>query len=321
MLKNWIFYVLGVISAVVFHAFYYGWYSWFVLTLLICLPLFSLLVSIPAMLRMQLHLELPATCHRQEPLYLSLQLICRRLPMPKCRFRLTMENSLTGQSVYLHQKLPGAQKWFVRVDTAHCGLVTCRADRCRVYDYLGLFWVPIKRRSEAAVCVYPVPAEPSPMPNLTQFTVRQRRPKPGGGFAEEHELRDYRPGDSLREVHWKLSAKTDKLMMREAQEPIAGKALLTLDLCGTPSQLDSTLSQLAWLSRWLTDHGAIHQILWIDPSTCRTVCVQIESSDDLPVVLGRLCSSTKGNDVPSLASRRFGSAFWRYHLQPREETP
>ena len=321
MLKNWIFYLLGVIGAVVFHAFYYGWYSWFVLTLLICLPLFSLLVSIPAMLRMRLHLALPAVCHRLEQVYLTLQLDCGRLPMPLCRFRLTMDNVLTGQSASVQQKLSCAHKWYVRVDTDHCGLVTCRADRCRVYDYLGLFWVPIKRRSEAAVCVYPVPQEPSPMPNLTQFTVRKRRPKPGGGFAEEHELRDYRPGDSLRDVHWKLSAKTDKLMIRVAQEPVAGRALLTLDLCGAPEELDLTLSHLAWLSRWLTEHGAVHQILWIDPLTCRTACVQIECGDDLHAVLGRLCSSPAGRDVPSLACRPFASAFWRYHLQPREETP
>lgn len=159
------------------------------------------------------------------------------------------------------------------------------------------------------------------MPNLNQFTVRRHRPKPGGGFAEEHELRDYRPGDSLREVHWKLSAKTDTLMIREAQEPITGRALLTLDLYGTPEELDSTLSQLAWLSRWLTEHGAVHQILWIDPATCRTSCMQIECDDDLHTVLGRLCCTTVGKDIPSLASRRFGSAFWRYHLQPRRETP
>lgn len=321
MVKNWIFYILGVICAVVFHAFYYGWYSWFVLTLLICLPLFSLLVSIPAMLRMQLQLELPAACHRQEQLYLSLQGSCGWLPMPKCHFRLITENTLTGQSVSVRQKLPCTHNWYVRVDTSHCGLVTCRVDRSRVYDYLGLFWAPIKRRSEAAVCVYPVPAEPSPMPNLSQFTVRQRRPKPGGGFAEEHELRDYRPGDNLRDVHWKLSAKTDRLTVREAQEPVTGRALLTLDLCGTPEEKDSILSQLDWLSRWLTEHETVHQILWIDPSTCRTVCAQIEAGEDLHNVLGRLCSTAAGKDVPSLALRRFGGAFWRYHLQPQEETP
>ena len=73
--------------------------------------------------------------------------------------------------------------------------------------------------------------------------------QPGGGFSEIHDLREYRPGDSLHEIHWKLSAKTDKLIVREAEEPDLGLVVLSFDFSGTRTQLDSTLRQLLWLQR------------------------------------------------------------------------
>ena len=33
MLRNWLVYLLGLAGALVFHIYYFGWYSWFVLVL------------------------------------------------------------------------------------------------------------------------------------------------------------------------------------------------------------------------------------------------------------------------------------------------
>ena len=44
MLKNWLLYLLGLAGALVFHIYYFGWYSWFVLVLAAMLMLvFSLI--------------------------------------------------------------------------------------------------------------------------------------------------------------------------------------------------------------------------------------------------------------------------------------
>ena len=75
-----------------------------------------------------------------------------------------------------------------------------------------------------------------------------------------------------------MSAKTDKLIVREAEEPDLGLVVLSFDFSGTRTQLDSTLRQLLWLSGWLTDREVIHQIDWLDwsrrqsPSKRRTIC-------------------------------------------------
>ena len=319
MIRSWLLYLGALIAATVFHAYYFGWFSWFIMLLTLCLPLFSLLVSLPAMVKVHLHLQAPATCSRGTPFYVSLRGSNGFLPVPRCRFRLTVTSLMTGKTEYLPQNLPGRKTWSVTLDTDHCGVLRCGADRCRVYDYLSLFRLPISTPAPITVSVLPVPAQPNPLPNLSQSLIRRKRPKPGGGFSEEHEMRDYRPGDSLRDIHWKLSVKTDRVIVREAQEIIRGLTLLTFDLRGSRAQIDSTLEQLMWMSQWLLKHQVPHQVTWLDPTDHRFCNTDVQTEEDLTGLRDQLLTTRLQGYVPSLAGQSFPAATWHYHIEPKRE--
>ena len=319
MLRNWLVYLLGLAGALVFHIYYFGWYSWFVLVLAVALPWFSLLVSLLAMLRTRLRMDAPALLTRNEAAYVTLRAGNGFLPQPLCRFRLTITAVMTGERRSLRQSTQSQGSWYVPLDTAHAGAYLCQVEKARVYDYLGLFRLPVRAPAPVETVIRPVPREPARLPNLRHFLVRQLKPKPGGGFSEEHELRDYRPGDSMREIHWKLSVKTDRAIVREAQEPVRGLTLLTFDLRGTPGRVDATLEELLWLSQWLLDHDTPHQILWIDPTDCETATAPIEAPADLEALLSRLLRTPLRPDTPSLEGRTFPRATWRCHISPQED--
>lgn len=312
--KNWLLYGAGLAAALVFHVCYFGWFSWFILILVICLPLFSLVVSCLAMLRVRLLLDMPARCRRGEPAYVTLRAAGGFLPLPRCRFRLVVKTVMSGQEVILKQQAPGQESWYVPLDTTHCGVLRCSLMKGRVFDYLGLFAFPAHLPEAMELMVEPEPVQPEKLPNLSHFLVRRRRPKPGGGFSEEHEMRDYRPGDSMRDIHWKLSVKTDRTIVREPQEPIRGLTLLTFDLCGQPEQVDATLERLLWLSHWLLEHDTPHQILWIDPKDFEITRFSMEKQEDWEILLPQLLHTVLREDTPSLAGRRFAGASWRCHV-------
>ena len=157
--------------------------------------------------------------------------------------------------------------------------------------------------------------KPAELPNLSHFQYRSYHPKPGGGFSEIHDLREYRPGDSLHEIHWKLSAKSDKLIVREAEEPDLGLIVLSFDFSGTRTQLDSTLRQLLWLSGWLIDRGVPHQIDGIEPDSLEPQTKSVKTLDDLKSLLNTLLQTHLTGNTPSLASRAYPHADWRYHVQ------
>lgn len=323
MARNRIFYGLFLLAAVVFHSFYTGWFSLFLLLFSVLLPVFSLLVSLPAMLRAGYVPQLPLRCLCGQDTQFTLQpSSVSRLPVSCCRLHLLVCDAVGGTQQAEWLTLAGTLRFSLRVDTRHAGQQTFRVDRARVYDALGLVSLPLQLPDACSIAVEPEPQEPTELPNLSQFQYRSYHPKPGGGFSEIHDLREYRPGDSLHEIHWKLSAKTDKLIVREAEEPDRGLIILSFDFSGSRTQLDSTLRQLLWLSGWLTDREVVHQIDWLDPDTLEPQTKQIRTPQDLQDLLQALLQTHLTGDTPTIAQRLYPNADWRYHIQPAaQEVP
>lgn len=174
------------------------------------------------------------------------------LPAPPVRGRIRVRHAITGESRLLKRNMP--------LPTDHCGQLVCRPDRVAVYDYLGLFRLAVYRKRSASVVVRPVPIPMKHPEKLERRAARSWKPKPGGGFAENHELRLYRPGDSLNQVHWKLTAKTGKLVIREAMEPRQGRILLVMALQGSAEELDRKFGRLRWMGTYLLQQGLHYEL-------------------------------------------------------------
>lgn len=315
MLENRLFYLAALTGMVVFHCYYTGWISWFLLIAAACLPLFSLAFSLRAMLTARVQAEMPAYCWRGEEAILVLKnASAQRLPSPLCRMRYVCVDKIAGEAQMAELKLAAWARYPVALPTAHCGAYVCRLEKGRIYDYLGLFSFPLRLPEETTLFVLPEEQAPQPLPNLSQFRCKSYRPKHGGGFSEIHDMRPYRAGDSLRDIHWKLSAKTDRLIVREAQEPNRGQTLLTLDLCAERAQLDQTLDILCWLSRWLLRYEVRHSVGWLQPQTLEPETAVISSEDELSALIERLLQTTVSGALPSIASRSYPNADWRYHI-------
>ncbi len=49
---------------------------------------------------------------------------------------------------------------------------------------------------------------------------------PGDDPGETYDIREYQPGDSIRQIHWKLSGKLDDIMIREKSFPVDDTVLI-----------------------------------------------------------------------------------------------
>ncbi|MBQ7931561.1 MAG: DUF58 domain-containing protein, partial [Clostridia bacterium] len=176
-----------------------------------------------------------------------------RGPRPPVNYRIRITKPNTGES------------WLLRsgdsLPSDHCGALIIQPYRAKVYDYLGLFRLNIRDASAQILRIMPQPAEMSLPPALTRYLSRAWRPKYGSGYAENHEIRPYRPGDSLNLVHWKLSAKADDLLLREPMQPDQGLMRLTMDLNGTPEELDRKFGRLLYLGNWLLNRQTAFEIV------------------------------------------------------------
>ena len=234
-----------------------NYFGQFLLALWIALPLLSLALSLPGMTGCRLELSAaPAALERGEDGAWQISAAVRGgLPLARLTLRLREENLLTGSRESWRLVLTGvARRRPVKLPAGcgHCGLLELRVRRARVYDLLGLFSLPAAVPEPARLLCRPVPAavEPPVIPEGLG-----PRPSPlsaaRAGPGEDYDLREYRPGDPMRSVHWKLSSKWDELIVRERGEAASPLPALTLDRFGTPEELDGLLGRLLGLSRGL----------------------------------------------------------------------
>ena len=292
-------YVLALLGALAFYWAYREWLSWFSLMLILLLPWFSLLVSLPAMLTCRARILCPDKVNRGSQAVLRWEGL-GTIPMPRLTGYLVVENQLTGKK----HKLSSGQA----LPTQHCGALSVRLHRPKCQDYLGLFRLPVTKRDETAVLVRPLPLAPEKVPDLSRFQAGTWQPKPGGGFSENHELRLYRPGDSLKQVHWKLSAKTGQLITREPMEPKQSQLLLTMELRGKAGELDEKLGRLLWMSMYLHDCRLPHRILCLTGKGVAAFPVSTPE-DPLRAIDSLLRAPTAGKETPT-----YPAATWRYHI-------
>lgn len=251
MAERRIGYLAALIGCMVFFWAYRQWLSWLLLLIVVFLPWFSFLVSLPAMLLTSVTVHCPEVIPMGEYAQAVFQGRCI-LPIPPVRGKIFVERILTGETWLLRSGMP--------LPTEHCGGLNITPKRIWVYDYLGLLRLPVRKKQPFTVLVRPRDVALADPPQLSRYLVNAWKPKPGGGFAENHELRLYRPGDNLRQLHWKLSAKTGKLILREPMEALRGLALLTMELTGTEEELDHKLGTLQWLSGYLLRKDVPHQL-------------------------------------------------------------
>lgn len=116
MAKNRILYGLFLLAAVIFHSFYTGWFSFFLLVFAVLLPVFSLLVSLPAMLRAAYEAELPARCFcGQTVQYRLTARHMAKLPVSRCRLRLTVSDAVGGEVRQQRLELAGTLGFALRI--------------------------------------------------------------------------------------------------------------------------------------------------------------------------------------------------------------
>ena len=293
-------YLLATVGSVVFYCAYREWVSGVLMVFVLGLPLVSLVVSLPSMIMARLKLHGPQAVELGQSCRLQWKVSCM-LPVGTVTGRQLLRNVQTGRSVRLRsgEALP----------TEHCGGWEITPKRVWIQDYMGLFSLPLWKKEGTAVLVRPKTiAMPEP-PDVQRYRACAFRPKAGGGFSEQHELRLYRPGDQLRQVHWKLSAKAGKLVIREPMEPLRGKALVTMYLTGSEGELDIKLGKLLWLSLWLLEQQIPHGIQCLTGKGMQTLAVDTPEDAQKAVDTLLRCPLADGK-----RAAEFAAASWRYHI-------
>ena len=284
MLKNWIVYILALIGSVVFFLFYQMWLAWYCFVLLLLIFPLALFMCLLSGFSIKVHLEAPRYIKIGDEAYIRVKAKGSGLSkLALCRINLKITEYMTDTIRKAKIFAQGDMNNQYPIDTAHCGAYTYTVDAIRVYDVFGLFCIKKKGRAKCEVVVRPIPSMPDVMPEMNGFKAKVLA-KSNSPYSEIYDVRDYVIGDPIKNIHWKASAKKDKLLIKEPQEEKYGHARVYLALKEDRDELDKKMGELLFTSNYFLSREIQHMIRILPPYK-REVAFDIQSQRDLDTAI------------------------------------
>lgn len=219
--------------------------------------------------------ELSELSGKGKPVNGVLRVSCESvLPVFRGYAFMEIHNHLTGETAHIALPFSPLEKRSATgfcIRPERCGYVTAGIEKIWLTDIFGI--IPVKA-SDAGFSQGKVSVMPDTFPMNVVFENNFRVPedsdtydlyRKGSDYSETFQLRDYVPGDDIRGIHWKLSEKTDRLIVRDPSLPVAKSVLVFWDKGAgmmTPGEADASAEVAATLAGRLCDMGISFFLSW-----------------------------------------------------------
>jgi uncharacterized protein (DUF58 family) len=200
-----------------------------------------------------------------ESAVINLELANRSLyPFSRAEADIRVQNLFFGSEV-LSVKAPLSAIIGARVRTellcTECGMLRAELDSIRVWDMLGLVSVSIEADSVMSIAVMPLKHSidvPERVASNTEIAA-------DGGSVQSLDgdisgAREYVYGDRLNSISWKLTARMNKLMVKEFEQNVSNEYVLLTDTCRR--SIGSAMDNLYSLGNELLVSGKCFYVMW-----------------------------------------------------------
>lgn len=220
-------------------------------------------------------------------------------PVFRVRYHMQVENQLNRevQQIRVTGSLPPKRKVQTTLSTGshYCGRLRISVKKVVLYDTFGLLGISCKSSASTHLTVQPDTFEMTVnlLENLSSVEESDiySQDRIGTDLTETFQIREYVPGDSPRQIHWKLSSKFDKLIVRDPALPITRNVLVFWERTGESGSkelLDAQAEVVVSLCKSLLEQSIQFSIAWND--TDRNLCImyEIHDMDELVGIIPRL---------------------------------
>jgi hypothetical protein len=210
-------------------------------------------------------------------------------------------------------------------DAPYAGNVSLQITKVWCSDLLGIIAIPVtpgrwKKQDAANLLVLPKMCE---MPVMVSRQSRDfageseeySKERGGDDAAEIFQIREYQPGDKLRSIHWKITAKTGDMMVREQSLPLGCPVDLYLDISVSKKdksqRWDYYVQVAASISHSLVREGCRHHMIWYDGKQQDICRFRIQKEEDIYEALlrmGHLERESTGRNLQEMYRQKYHDA-------------
>ena len=179
-------------------------------------------------------------------------------------------------------------------NSKYSGRVIATLESVKVKDVFRVFTFNCDAKSETEIIVMP---DSKKIENNFQMLsegegeqneVQYRK---GSDVSEISEIREYIPGDKLQSIHWKLSAKQDKMMVKEYGMPYTNEFIIVPELYfdgENPQIFDDILDRMYSCAVLFLENRRQFYLGWLNVADEEIVYQKVESDIDIPMIFKQL---------------------------------
>lgn len=194
----------------------------------------------------------------------------------------------------------------------HLGRLEVQITEFTVYDWLHLCRLENGSVRSAGVIVgggMQEPLEEDLVSCVEGFPQENELKKRGTDINPDYEVREYIPGDDLKSIHWKLTAKQGRTMVRERLATGRDKINVLLPLTTDEKENDGLVEALQGLGLLLLDKGFPIRLCWLGTKN-GLLCHYLAEPGELENALEEILSAS-GKKDPGLARSRMEEEYPR----------
>lgn len=245
-------------------------------------------------------------------------------PFDRIIAKIKCENLLTGEAeeYEILASAPAKTETLqqLQLKSRHCGKLCLSLEGFLVLDYFGLRKTKIPAASQKMTLITPntfgLQVEVVYGENAVLDAEEYSMSKAGFDPSETFAVREYRAGDHIHQIHWKLSEKLDGLIVRDYGLPVQNTILLLLETGYPekseefPSQMEKLVECLVSVSQEMCEQQIVHSIGWYNHKEQTYSSAEIDSLEEFTMILPELLSAVPGED---------GTSVLGHYMEQREQ--
>lgn len=156
----------------------------------------------------------------------------------------------------------------IPIHSLHCDKTVITLEKIKFCDMLGIFSYSKKFNQTATMLTLPQPSKLSASIELERGDDQSSNEFSdhisGDDRSMVFDYHEYRQGDNIKDINWKLSARLETIIVKEFSLPITSSVAVISELHNGEdhSLLDYDITILSALSEWLHDKSQTHDIYW-----------------------------------------------------------
>ena len=305
MIVSIILYLCLIVGTIIFAALYKYYFTIVIILLELILPIILFIVTLIVKLLLEVRLDNKfKVFNKGADIPIDITIYNKSIfPVSKIKFNIICRDRYGNESVFNIQTVSNARAATninYNIDAKYCGIVDVIIENVYIYDYLSMFKFKKKINKTSSITILPniynIDNDIAIYEVESDEGERYSQYMRGEDSSEIFDIRDYVQGDKLNRVHWKLSSKYDKMMVKEFGYPMSTRIELLLELYVDKSEnwckmVDGLIETLFSVSYALIQKDHEHNILWYREDISEVVSERISSREDLQRTMRHILNS------------------------------